>query len=206
MSAEKKSNECVTPEFRVSFPAVFAPKQVGGQGDFKFSISMLFPKTTDLSEIKALIKAAVIEKWGPDQAKWPTKIVDGKKVSAIRMPLRDGSEKSYEGYDDTIVFGTASSKQRPGLVGPDAKTPIIDANDFAGGDYARAKISVYAYDKAGNKGVSFGLRHVQKIKDGVRFSGAGKAEDAFDAISVPKGSAEETMMKSGVGDPLGLGA
>lgn len=199
MSDEKKSNEIVTPYFRVSFPAVFKAKQVGGQGEFKFSIGMLFPKTTDLSAIKALIKAAVEEKWGTDPSKWPTKIVDGKKVSAIRMPLRDGSEKDYEGYGPEVVFGTASSKTKPGLVRADM-TPItdMDAQEFYGGCWARAKISVYAYDKAGNKGVSFGLRNIQKYKDDVAFSGATKPEDDFDAIPVPAGSAAESV----AADPL----
>ena len=43
-------------------------------------------------------------------------------------------------------------------------------------------MSVFAYDKAGNRGISFGLNNVQKLGDGERLDGRLKAEDDFDPI------------------------
>ena len=197
----KVSNTIVTPEFRVSFPSVFTPKPgMNPNAKPKYSVSMLFPKTTDLKPIMALVNAAAVGKWGPDKAKWP---------KGLYTPFRDGAEKDYDGYDATVIFATASSTKRPGLVGPDAKTPIIDAGEFYAGCYARAKIDVFAFEAKDpnsgavlKRGVTFGLQHVQKTRDGVEFSRAGKVEDAFDAIAVPAGSAAETMEAT---DPLALG-
>ena len=42
--------------------------------------------------------------------------------------------------------------------------------------------TAYGYDKAGNKGVAFGLQNLQKLGDGERFSGRTAAEDDFDSV------------------------
>lgn len=173
-----KNNQVVTPEFRVSFPAVFQAKAVmGSTGDPKFSITMLFAPGTDLSGMKALVKAAGVEKWGADVSKWP---------KGLRLPFRNGEEKDYDGYGKGVVFCNATSKQRPGLV-DHALQAIIDASEFYGGCYARATISAFAYDKAGNKGIALGLKNIQKLRDGEPFSGRTKPENDFDAIPLPSG-------------------
>lgn len=189
--AKKDAKQVLTPEFRVSFPAVFQPKAAAEGQEPKYSIVMLFPKTTDLTPLKAAVRAAIVEKWGADQAKWP---------KGLRLPFRDGSEKDYEGYEN-VTFCTASTKNRPGLVDQNVQ-PIINAEEFYGGCYARATIAAFAYDKAGNKGVSWGLRNVQKMRDGEPFSGRTKPENDFDAIPMPEGGKHETVT-----DPLeGIGA
>ena len=178
MGSKKQAQVC-TPEFRVSFPAVFQARAAAEGQEPKFSIAMLFPKTTDLTALKTLVKNTLVEKLGPDQKKWP---------KGIRLPFRDGAEKDYDGYQDT-VFCTATSKNRPGLV-DQAKQPILEPSEFYGGCYARATIGAFYYDKAGNKGVAFGLRNIQKMRDGEPFSGCNKPEDDFDAIPVPGKDAE----------------
>lgn len=186
---KKKATECTTPEFRVSFPAVFQAKSAAEGQEPKFSITMLFPKTTDITPLKNAVAAAIREKWGDDKTKWP---------KGMRLPFRDGAEKDYEGYADT-TFCTASSKMRPGLVARDM-TPIISPEEFYGGCYARATIAAFAYDKAGNKGVSWGLRNIQKIKDGEPFSGRSKPEADFEPIPEPEGG------KTGASDLDDIGA
>lgn len=176
----KKSKQITTPEFRVSFPAVFQARSAAEGQEAKFSITMLFPKTVNIDVLKQAVLEAIIEKWGADKAKWP---------KGLRLPFRDGSEKDYEGYEN-VTFCTASSKMRPGLVDQNVQ-PIISPEEFYGGCYARATIAAFAYDKAGNKGVSWGLRNIQKVRDGEPFSGRSKPENDFDSIPVPAGSASE---------------
>ena len=145
---KEKNSKITTPVFRVSFPAVFQPKApMNGQtGDSKYSITMLFDVSkADLTPMKNAVRAAVIAKWGPDQAKWP---------KGLRMPFRKGEEKDYEGYGPGVVFVSATSKQKPGLVDQDVQ-PIIDPSEFYGGCYARATVNAFAYNRAGNKGVAF---------------------------------------------------
>lgn len=189
MSIDQK--KCVTHEFRVSFPALITPKAFEEQAP-KFSIVMLFDKNTKLSEppknklgqpigisMKHAAHNAAVEKFGPKE-KWPKN---------LRMPFRDGDERSdTPGYEGTI-FVTASSKGQPGLV-DQKRQPILNERDFYAGCYARAELIAFAYDKAGNKGVSFSLQNVQKLRDGEPFSGRKAAEDVFDDVEDGSENAE----------------
>jgi hypothetical protein len=62
-------------------------------------------------------------------------------------------------------------------IGPDRK------DEFYAGCFARATIRAFAYDKNGNKGVSFALQNVQKLKNGEPFGSKRKAEDDFEAVA-----------------------
>lgn len=181
--AQKK---CTTPEFRVSFPSVFEAKSFNNQ-EPKFSIAMLFTKTTDLKELKRAANNALIEKWGSDKAKWP---------KGLRSPFRDGNDKpDLDGYKDTILV-SASSKTRPGVVGnkideTTGKLRVITKDDanpdggqlFYAGCYARATLIAFAYDTSGNKGVSFSLQNIQKLRDGKPFSGKKAATEEFGEVA-----------------------
>lgn len=168
---DRNLQKVVTPVFRLSFPSIFKPKSFEGS-EPKYSVVMLFDKKTDLTPMKKAVKAAIVSKWGADKAKWP---------KGLRMPFRDGSEKSdLDGYEGCI-FVSASSKTQPGIVDQRLEE-VIDQEVVYAGCYARAEVFAFPYDRAGNKGVSFGLNHIQKIKDGESFSGKGNAKNAFDAV------------------------
>jgi hypothetical protein len=87
-----------------------------------------------------------------------------------------------------------------------AVQPIMEEGEFYAGCYARATISPYAYDKAGNRGVAFGLRNIQKIADGEPFSGKSKPENDFDSLDVDTTAAPAAGKTAAVEDedPLGL--
>lgn len=166
--SENKTVKVTTPEFRVSFPNVFqAASAFDGQPP-TYNIQMLFDKDTDLSKIHEACKQVAREKW-PD-----------KKPANLRMPIRDGDEKEYEQYQGKM-FANAKSKLKPGIVDQNLNE-IIDPSDFYAGCYARATVTVYAYDKAGNKGVALGLQNLQKLRDGQAFSGRTSATDDFEAV------------------------
>lgn len=169
--SKKKWVEVLTPEFRVSFPNVFKAKsQFAGQPE-KYNCVMLFDKKADLKKMQAAITEVLVDNFGADKTKWP---------KGLRMPFRDGDEKEFAGYAG-CVFVNASSMQKPGLV-DQRRNDIISEEEFYAGCYARAQLSVFYYDKAGNKGVSFGLMNVQKIRDGERFSGRKDAADVFEDV------------------------
>jgi hypothetical protein len=177
MSATK----VMTPAFRVSYPSVFKPTAFEGQ-EPKFSVVMLFPKETDLSALKAAAKAAVEEKW-PDVNKRP---------KDLRNPFRDGdSEKGDVAGYEGMIFVTAKSKTKPGLVDQNVM-PIIEEGLFYAGCWARASVVAYAYDKAGNRGVSFSLQNLQKMRDDDAFSGRAKPEDEFAPVEGAKAPAAAT--------------
>ena len=176
------AKKITTPEFRVSFANVFKPRAFEGQ-EPKYSLCMLFDKKTDLSALQKLAADAVAEKW-PNPSDRP---------KGLRNPFRDGDKEKadVEGYEGKI-FINASTKMKPGIVDQDVQ-PIISEEDFYSGCYARATLTAYAYDTAGNRGVAFGLQNLQKLRDGEAFSGRAKAEDEFspvDSAAGPSGSTE----------------
>lgn len=148
-----------------------------GQGEPKFSVSLIIPKgdTDTLNKIKAAIEAAIalgIEtKWG------------GKKPANLKLPLRDGDTEREENEEYRGAhFVTASSKTKPGIVDR-ANQPILDESEIYSGMYVRASINFYPFNSNGSKGVACGLNHVQKVRDGEPLGGRGRAEDDFEPLS-----------------------
>jgi hypothetical protein len=84
----------------------------------------------------------------------------------------------YKGH----FFVNASSKNKPGVVGPDAK-PMFDAEEFFSGCYGRADINFFPYNQAGNRGIGCGLNNLMMTRQGERLDGRQKAEDAFAAFA-----------------------
>jgi hypothetical protein len=169
----------ITPVFRVSFPAILKPKAFEGK-EAEYSVVMLFDKDIDLGKpakgqknsLKRAAFYAAVEKWGKDKTKWPRN---------LKMPFRDGEEKSdVDGYEGTI-FITARSKTQPNLVDQRLR-PITSEDDFYAGCYAHAEVMAAAFDNSGNKGVSFWLQNIQKVRDGEPFSGRLPADQVFGAL------------------------
>lgn len=184
MPEKTEIKKVTTPEFRVSFPAVFEPSGMQGQ-EKKYSVTMLFDKkaqaTPEYKALVDLIRHAVEEKF-PDPAKRP---------KGLKNPLRNGSEKELDGYADTM-FCTARSKTKPGLVDAQLQV-IISPEEFYAGCYARATVNAFYYDQAGNKGVGLGLQNLQKLRDGEPFSGRSKAEDDFGAVEGQESTGAEAV-------------
>lgn len=171
MSETKAKNESIrvmTPHFRVSFPNLFKPKAAFEGQEPVYSVQMLIPKDTNIDELKKAAKQAAVKKFGNDVPK------------NIRWPFKNGNEKNLENYKDMIVI-EARSKMKPGVVDRQLNE-VLDPGEVYAGCWARATLVAYGYDKAGNKGVSFGLQNIQKVKDDEAFSGRANAKDDFDAL------------------------
>jgi hypothetical protein len=167
------ATKVVTPEARLSFPDLFVarPPMEGSPGEPKFGCTLLFPKEgCDLAPLKALVKEAIAAKWGATPPK------------GLKLPFRDGDEKDLDGYAG-MIYIRATGKTKPGVVDSSVQ-PILDPEEIYAGCYVRASLNAYAYEKAGNRGVSFGLNNIQKTREGERFGGAkAKPEDDFQAVA-----------------------
>ncbi|ATS92220.1 putative DNA binding protein [Stenotrophomonas phage DLP4] len=196
MAAAKSNDRKVTsPKFRASFAWIFKPQppMEGSTGEPKYGVTMLFDaaarKTAQFEAMKKLAHAAAKEKFG-DKLK-----SDGNGwYHGLRNPFRDGAEKSeLEGYAG-MVFVAATTKMQPGCVDNALNRLITDEvspEGFYSGCFARATLTAYGYDKAGNKGVAFGLQNVQKLGDGEAFSGRTAAENDFDSVDDFVGEGEQ---------------
>lgn len=178
--AKSNVKSLLTPEFRVSFPYVFKPqKPLSPGGKEKYTITMLFPKGEELKAMKAAAQAVLVEKYGEDQAKWP---------KGIRSPFKDQGDKEYEGYEAGAICITANSDQRPGLVDQNVQD-IIEERQFYPGCYARAEVRPFVYETKGdnggilNRGVSFGLQNIQKLREGDPLGGRSRPTDVFEAVA-----------------------
>lgn len=172
-----RSSKVTTPEFRVSYPNVLKPKLNKLSGQSEYSLVALFPKGADLSKLIAAAKEAMEEEWGSDKAKHPKN---------LRTPFRDQAEKEKDGtlpsgHEAGAIFINLKSKQRPGVIDRTGND-ILEESDFYAGCFAHATVVAYTYDNAGNKGVSFGLQNIQKLKEGEPLGGRTKPQNDFAPI------------------------
>ena len=154
------ADNLITPHFRAAFISVFkATSMKNADGTInkpKFSIRAAFPPSANLAPLKKEAELAAKEKWGD------------KIPKTLRSPFRTNEELENPivgiGDDWVIMSFSANEDRRPGIVGPTLQD-IIDDSDVYSGAWYRAQVRAFAYETAGNKGVSFGLQNVQKIKD-----------------------------------------
>lgn len=175
----------ITPEFRVSYPHVFKAQAVKATDKPKFSITMLYPKDSDLMgsspdgkprSLKEVIKNAKLAQFGPKE-NWP----DG-----LESPVIDGDNPKFadkDGYKGHwVIKATTSEDQRPSVVDAEM-APITEASELYPGSYARAYVYAYVWEYMGKQGVGFILDHVQKLRDGKSFGGKKPVEQVFSPVA-----------------------
>lgn len=179
---DKEKSRILTPKFRVSFPHVFKAQGMKGATP-KFSVTMLFPKNSDLSLVKGALVAAKTAKFGSKE-NWP----DG-----LESPVVDGDNPKYkdrEGYaGHWVIKASTNEDQRPGVVDENVQA-ITDPSKFYPGCYARASIFAYVWEFGGKQGVGFILDHVQKVGDGTAFGGKKPADQVFQPIGTGEESSD----------------
>lgn len=176
-----------TPKFRVSYPHVFKAQVNKLSGKEEYGVTALFEKGEDLSVLMKAAEDAMIKKWGKDKAQWPKNLKNPFRDQADRAKNVDGKQVMPEGYVEGAIFLNLKSKTRPGVVDQNVQA-IIDETQFYSGCYARASVTAYAYDQAGNRGVAFGLRNIQKMADGETLGGSTRPEDDFAPVEGAKGA------------------
>ena len=75
-----------------------------------------------------------------------------------------------------MYFLNCNSKSAP-LIVDENKQAIIDQSEVYSGCYARASITFYAYNTAGNRGIGCGLNGIQKLADGEPLGGNRETAD-----------------------------
>lgn len=176
--AVAQPTKVITGTVRLSYAHLFEPFSFNDDQEPKYSVVLLIPKSdkATIKKIKAAQKAAL------EQGK--SSKFGGKIPTNWSNTLRDGDEeKDLEDNPEFAghYFMTVSARTRPGIVDRDVQ-PILDSTEVYSGCYARASINAFPYSVSGNKGVSFGLNHIQKIKDGEPLGGRSNAEDDFDSL------------------------
>ncbi len=186
--SEYKPVDLITPVGVLSFPNLWTPRGVQG-GEPRYSLALIF--TPDqLSDPRYVAMKEEVAKCARDTF--------GAQVNfqGLRLPFRSVSEKAqYANFDQNSMFISAWSKQKPKVI--TAQKMAVDIpDDVWAGQTARIIVRPFAYNTSGNRGVSFGLGHVQMAdmtKD--RLDGRKSAEDSFDELTdyLPGGSNQGTV-------------
>jgi hypothetical protein len=167
----------LTGVVRLSYVNLVTPKVPQKGGDPKYSVTLLIPKTdtATLADITSSIQAAydegVTKKWGGLHPKQKEILHDGDGVRDNGQPYGDECKGHY------VI--TASSKNKPQVVGIDNISCELAPNDIYSGMHARVTINFFPYDTEGSKGVGCGLGNVMKTADGEPLSGGASAASDF---------------------------
>ena len=197
-------SKVITPEAILSYPWLFNPQppMEGSKEDPKYGAVFVFDtEAQDTPEFKAM-KAAAIE---VAKEKWGTNAVKMLQEGKLTTPFRT----DRDGYAEGSVSVGAKSKSPPGIVSiyPDENgkpSKIEDESKVYPGVIVRASMRAFAYDVAGNKGISFGLNNVQILRDGDRLDGRVAAQDEFEADMDAVASLDDLTDESGEGEPAAV--
>lgn len=175
MTTTPNTTKVVTGKVRLSYVALLEPKAFEGQ-EAKYSTVILIPKT-DKATIKKIQDA---QKAAYEAAK--NGKLKGIKWERVKTTLRDGDEdKDTEEHPEYAghMFMSISSKTKPQIIDK-YKNKVDSAEEVYSGVYARVSLNAYAYNTAGNKGISCGLNNVQIVAPGDYLGGKTSAEADFD--------------------------
>lgn len=180
------ANNAITVEgVRLSYCNLFQPKPPfnNPQGDPKFSVTILVPKTNTAAKalidqaVAQAIEAGVPAKWGGVRPPQPAICVhdgDGPRPS-------DGSAFGAE-CRGMWVFTASCKAERPPFVVDGNVQPIIDPTQVYSGIWANVSVTFFPYANVGKKGIGCGLNGVQKIRDDEPLGSTVTAQDAFKPV------------------------
>lgn len=164
----------ITPFAILSFPTLFTPRPKVYGGEPQYSCTLLFSPEMQQTEAFKAMKAAAHEVF---VARFGDK---AKPSGAYSNPFRDAAEKDYQGYEEGWVFISPSTKKKPDVIDADLQQ-ILVPDDIWAGQLVRGYVNPYAYDRGGNRGVSFGLNGIQLVNANMpRLDGRLSAAKAFD--------------------------
>jgi len=157
------STKVITGKVRGSYVNLMQPRQNEMNSQKEYSLQVLVPKSDEatVSALKAAAKKAIADKW-------PT------PPKGLRNPLRDGdTETKQDGsplgpeYAGCYFFNAkcAADKHKPTVIDK-MGNELFEHDAVKSGDFFRVSVNAYAYDRSGNRGVSFGLNNVQLVERG----------------------------------------
>lgn len=179
MSGSANNATLITPPGLLAFPYLFEARPLPGnqQGKPRFSATLVLDpemlKTPEYLAMRKAVAEAISKRWGA------AVLQDQAFLATLRSPFRKAEEKAkYDGFKPGHIFIAPWTQTQPGVV--DASLTRMNKDDVWAGQEARLSIQAFAYDNAGNRGVSFTLSNVQVLKrNRPRLDGRAAAEATF---------------------------
>lgn len=171
--ADQVETRLITPEFRVFFPELLAPRafkdlKTGRLGEPKYSVTMAFDPSViaDLTRTAGVAARAKFGNLPAAEIAWPLKRGD---ILADKAKAKNKNRESWRG----LIILAADSLKHVSVC--DAKgQDIIDAKQLYSGCYGRAEINFFAYENGLNENkpsVKAYLNAFIKTRDGERIGG-----------------------------------
>lgn len=180
-----KSKHKIGP-VRFSFVRVFQPERSRlNEGKLEYSVTCLIPKvpTAQCPDPESVRKALVEHCKEAAHAKWGAKLPAG-----MRSPLRDGdTELDDDGkprQPGCWYFRCASGEKFPPVVVDGDRKPVTDRDGWESGDWGNVLVTIFPWEKAGNKGLAIGLEGVQFTHGDEHFSGGRATAEDFEVVGV----------------------
>ncbi len=193
------SQKLILPVATLSYPNLFEPRGYDGS-EPKYSAALVM-EPAGLTALKNAIVAVAKERFGDKT----------RTILQGNPPIHNEEQALLKGYPEGTVFINAKSTRAPGIVSryADPKTgkPTIITEDMATepegsfemypGVQVKAYVSVYAYDRNGNRGIAFGLEGLQRWDEGDRLDGRIAASDLFEGEMPEEAAYLEDLMDEG---------
>lgn len=181
----------LTGECRLSYANLTTPRAAQQGGEPKYSVTILIPKSDQATkaDIDSAIQAAANDAMA--------KVWNGARPPVLKVPIYDGDGVRPSG----VPFGdeckghwvmTASTKNKPQVVGIDNINCELAPSDIYSGMYGRVTVRFFGYSNSGNKGVGCGLGNVLKTRDGEPLAGQASAASDFAGIGAAPVAAPAT--------------
>ena len=171
------ATKVLTGEVRLSYVNLTTPRASQQGGEPKYSVTLLIPTSDNATKmdidnsIRAAYEEGVSKKWGGAHPQPKVIVHDGDGLRPSGLPFGEECKGCW------VI--TASTKNKPQVVGIDNVNCELAPNDIYSGMYARVTLNFFAYDTAGSKGVGCGLGNVMKTRDGEPLSGGASAASDF---------------------------
>lgn len=182
--------------------------QTTQSGKKQWNVTILFPKSADLSPLHNLAAEAA-------KAEWGDKAIQMIKDGIIKSPFLDGDGKQgkskktgepHSGFPGHwFIRCTSGEDYRPKLVNGQL-LPITSKTELKSGDYGYAVLNCFTWEnKENGKGITFGTSMILKAKDGESLGGGGSADpdDYFEKIADEGETPEAAKTGSGAAGLFG---
>ncbi len=202
---------------RLSFPDIWKPKAVKKEDEPKYSAAFLIEKTEkekegkwdkegQVSSFKLAVLTVAKEEWGDKAKEMIQKGVSHPKggKDVILTCLHEGSDKEYDGYNESNMYISSSSPRRPMVRDRDLAVLAEEDRRPYAGCYVNAIVRLWNQKNNFGNRVNAELMGLQFVADGEPFGAAPLADDAFENLDEKEGKTGKTGKKKDAdmpGDP-----
>lgn len=178
-----------SPRGKLSYPYLFSP-QPPRRGEVqkpdakpKYTTTLLLPPDVDLTIARNAVRDTAKEKFGD-------RLSDELFMKKFKLPFIKAEEvmKDFNGW--TVL--RLSSVNKPGIVDHMGRA-VTEPREVYAGRWAFVSINPFAYDREGNRGVSFGVVNVQLLEHDTPLAGSSvQPEKEFAAVEIEAGAEATT--------------